>query len=503
MRKNHVIFTIDYETWQPLPAGYKINWKEDLFYNANKLMDTFEEEGAKLTFMVEMCEYFWLCENNKEIAQAIEKQIQDIVLRGHDVQLHIHPNWMPECGVYTNGVEWYWNWDMASAETYPNDFSSLVQKCKCKLEDIVKAVKPDYRVLAYRAGAYRIHPFDKIYKALNENQILIDSSVYRGGISNDRGYNFNKCKHSNKPYWCKNDDAQLESESVHKIIELPITTWKRDGRLFIDNDEADLFATRFLALGKKYFEYSNNFFVFIGHSKGDHNFEAIKKQLHILKNYPNIVFSTIESAFEKIYECADKKVKQADNSIDEVKIIMQYLYENIEPREERDNDKVFGVLEKQKALCCGYAVTLYTILRQYGYKVKCITATACDMPKGRGNRKIDTHEIVELKYGGKKWILDPTTNTIIPYGINELLKKPKLAVGKINQDLRYKEREYYTYDTSFFYKRVVYYKKKRVCHYRIGCEKVSEYILRIVYNYLFHLIPDKIRFYNFYRFWRK
>lgn len=293
MRKNHCIFTVDYETWQPVPAGCKIDWKRDLIQNADRLMEVFEKNGARLTFMVEMCEYFWLRENEPDTAEAVERQIQDMAFRGHDVQLHLHPNWMPECGVYTDGEKWEWRWDQASAETYPFDFSRLVQKCRERLEEIVQKVRPGYRVRAYRAGAYRVQPFDKTYQALEENGILIDTSVYKGGVSGDRGYDFRKCRSANRPYYADSADPQLAKQNGGGIIELPITTWKDNARLFLDNDEAQVFAKRFLGLSKEYFKYDDNFFVFIGHSKGDHDYKALDEQLQILSNYPGIVFTTL------------------------------------------------------------------------------------------------------------------------------------------------------------------------------------------------------------------
>ncbi len=503
MRENRIIFTIDYETWQPIPKGYKIDWKKDLLDNADKLMEIFESEGAKLTFMIEMGEYFWICENDIDMAHAIEKQIQDMILRGHDVQLHLHPNWMPECGVSKEGEEWAWNWEMASADTYPGNFCDLIKKSKLKLEEIVRAVKPNYEVIAYRAGAYRIQPFNVIYDSLKINNILIDTSVYRGGKSKDRGYNFNKCQYANKPYWCKKDDAQLESKKNEDIVEMPITTWGKGERLFLDNDEASLFAYRFLELHKEFFQYAQNFFVYIGHSKGNHDLEAIKRQIRVLKNYPNVCFSTMGEAKEEIRNNAYKNAKRIENSIEEVKNIMQYIYDLIEPGEGVDNDKIFSVLGKKKALCCGYAVTLCSILYQYGYKVKCITATAQNMPKGKGKKRLDTHELVELKLNGKRWILDPTTNRMFPYGINTLLRKPFLAQKRNSSDSRYKERDYNNYDTSFFYERVLYYTKKRVCRYRIGYESMLRYMKRVIYVYLFHEIPNKIRYYNIYGIFRK
>ena len=495
MREHKCIFTIDYETWQPIPAGCSIDWERDLIENAEKLMHTFEKVGVKLTFMVEMCELFWLYDNDIELALKVETQIKNMISRGHDVQLHLHPNWMPDCNVYTDGKRWEWNWEWASSETYPYDFSSLMVKCKEKLESIVREVQPNYTVKAYRAGAYRVQPFKKTYQALTNNGIKIDTSVYMGGKSKGRNYDFSKCKFFNRPYLASKDDPQI-SATASTVIELPITTWEKNQRLFIDNFEAEIFGERFLNLGSQFFCYDRNYFVFIGHSKGDRNYKKLEKQLITLKNYPGIQFVTISECFNEILTDACNKKNTMVESIQEVQEVMKYIYHTIEPNENANTGDCGRILREKKALCYGYSVLLYKILKQMGYKVKRITLYAKDMPNGRGKRKKDTHEVVELNMYGKRYILDATTNLVISHSVDELLKKPNLIGERFIKDSRYKQRNYYQYDSSFFYERVYAYTRSDIYEYGIENEGIKKRLVRTLKNIIMHIIPSKIKIYK-------
>src|SRR5262245_17827716 len=101
-----VALTVDYETWQPIPPGKRIDWVADVFDPAARLMETAEGAGARLTFMAEMGEYFWLQEHDPAIAGRMESQWREAIRRGHDVQLHLHPTWLPECGARYEGGRW-------------------------------------------------------------------------------------------------------------------------------------------------------------------------------------------------------------------------------------------------------------------------------------------------------------------------------------------------------------------------------------------------------------
>ena len=499
MRKNRILITIDYETWQPLPEGYSINWEEDIVNNTERLMDTFEQVGAKATFMVEMCELLWLYDKDCDVAKMIEHQIQNIVRRGHDVQLHIHPNWMPETGADCNDGKWFWNWDYASAEEYPFDYSELVERCKGKLEEIVRVVKPDYKVIAYRAGAYRVQPFGETYRALKNCGIMLDSSVFRGGQSLDRGYDFRACKSNNQPYYCNANDPQLEG--LGQIIELPIATYKKGKRWFLDNDEALILGKRFLNFSSMMFSKEINYFTMIGHSKGKHDYDSLKKELMMVSGWPGTEFNTISEVYGEIIESAKADGdRKCTRSIHEVADLMNSVYQSFEPGECKDTDTEYDIMVNKKVLCAGYTLVLYTVLRKYGYNVKWITAFAQDMPKGRGDKKEDTHEVIELKMNGKKYIFDQMTNRIIPYSLNELLKKPELIADRIEVDQRYEQRNYYAYDSTFFYRRIVYYVSGRFAGTGYKGELFFDRAKRFLYNEVFYVISRKIVIKNKYRY---
>lgn len=498
MRKNNIIITIDYETWHPIPQGCEIDWQNDLIVNTNALMDICERTGAKLTLMVEICEYIWLKENGKiEVCTLIEQQLKDAVRRGHDIQLHMHPNWLPELGAKNEKEQWLWNWDYASCNDYPNNLNELFYRCKTELETIIREVAPNYKVQAFRAGAYRVQPFDRISEALIKNDIICDTSVYYGGKSHERGYNFSKCRQTNMPYWASKNDPQNCEQREHKIIELPITVWKKNARWVLDNSEAKVFASRFLRLNYKYFRNNQNYFVLIGHSKGEHDYESIERQLSILKKYPGVNFTTITDCIADIkHELIKNSTKCVECTLAEVEEIMNDIYSGVMPKESNNGGMPEETLLQGGTLCYGYATLLYTVLRQYGYNVIRVTLVAKDMPKGRGKRKIDSHEVVELKLQGRKYVLDATTNRIIPHGIKSILKNPSLICERNNKDERYIERNYSDYDSSFFYERVLFYTKAKAFIYGIENEGIKECIKRLFFNMIFHILPSKVRVYN-------
>lgn len=490
MRRNSIIITIDYETWQPSSAEYPINWEKDILENTENLMRCAESAGAKLSLMAEMGEYFWLKDNLPQIAEKIRLQLQDAVKRGHDVQLHIHPNWFPETGVSYMDGEYHWDWNIASCNDYPFDLTELIKKCKKELESIIKPVKSDYKVLAFRAGGYRVQPFDRLYEALSSNGIFCDTSVYRGGKSIERGYNFSKCKSNSKPYYSDRYDPQIEDKNS-SFVEFPVATWKKNVRFFIDNNEANMFGKRFLNLNKSYFSKQNNPFVFIGHSKGVHDYEAIKNNLILLKNIPGTVFCTFSEYYKNLNVNSN-----SENSIKEVKEIMDCIYKNIQPSDEFPFSFPSDVFMHGTALCEGYANSCANILNMYGYKVKRITLFAKNMPNGRGKKNIDTHELISLKLNGNSYLLDPCVNMIIPKNIKDVLHNPDYSNVERITDNRYNSRNYQNYSTSFFYNKVFKYIYKHIRReFIIGTGK-KVWLLTKLHNFFLCFIVSKVNFYN-------
>src|SRR5262249_24973468 len=248
-RRFLVALTVDYETWQPVPPGRRIDWETDVFTPTERLLEACELEDAKVTLMAEVGEYFWLREHEPELAARMEEQWRDAFRRGHDVQLHLHPSWLPELGARREDQTFTWDESVAKVDSYPGDLSELIGRCKRALEEAIRPVAPEYEVVAYRAGAYEAQPFRRLYDALAANGIFCDSSVYAGGRREGRSYDYTLAYSSGQPYFAGRFDPQLKAPPAEQaVVELPVLTFAPGERWMFDGGEGRAFARRLAKL---------------------------------------------------------------------------------------------------------------------------------------------------------------------------------------------------------------------------------------------------------------
>jgi SAM-dependent methyltransferase len=388
-RRKHFFaaITIDYETWHPLPEGWKIDWDKDVFEPTEHFFDVCGSQGVSITLMAEMGEYFWLKQFDPPVAAKMENQWRDAVQKGHDVQIHLHPNWLPETGARFENGKWYWDWSISKCSEYPGDLTKLIRRCKETLESLLQQINPSYRAICFRAGTYKVQPFDRLYDALAANGIQADSSVYAGGFSTERGYDFRLAYSDHQPYFAAHYDPQLKSTpSECGVIELPIFTYQRDKRWFLDNREALRFAERIATYLSKHFDRSqsseshrhtkqlkklaliayalmgplglwrnrivpralaqmvasypperlvgNEYFVMIGHTKGEHDFDAIRRNLEELRTDKRISFVTLAD----MTEIASKELAKSvhTDAVDETRYQVKREYHAIMSEERND-----------------------------------------------------------------------------------------------------------------------------------------------------------------------
>lgn len=325
--KNYIIITIDYETWHPSSkkeikvmrkCGLKINWEKDIIEPTYKLLDSADLVGAKLTLMVEMGEYIWLKKNGRaDIVYQIENQLQNAILRGHDVQLHLHPHWLPETGADINEMDmWEGDINYATADSYPFDLAYALQQCKSELEKIIRQVKPDYKVLCYRAGGYRIQPFERLYNALVSNKIYYDTSVYYKGKAKDRGYNFSKCIHQIQPYFAGRINPAVEDVSA--IMEIPIYANKYGKRWMLDGKLGNELANWYYTCDDIE-KLNENYYIMVGHSKESHDYQKIEQQLKILALGNTNQWMTLSGVAKQLSEKSTSS--KLDTVVDSVELI--------------------------------------------------------------------------------------------------------------------------------------------------------------------------------------
>ena len=233
MAKLGLIFTTDYEIF-----GNGTGCVEDCVIKPTEQMAfLLERYGATLTVFFEVCEY-WAFEKEYaagrlavDWAGMMRQQAQDLIKRGHDVQLHFHPQWLD---YNYDGQNWNLNYDLWRIGQLPYEdaqfpergLKNLFAHGKSTLEEILKPVKPDYRCEVFRAGAWSIQPEKEVLKALKVNGFKIDSTVAPGLYFKDQlsYYDFRAAPHNSFSYLIE-ESVNLPAQNAG-LREVPIFTAK-------------------------------------------------------------------------------------------------------------------------------------------------------------------------------------------------------------------------------------------------------------------------------------
>lgn len=240
-RHRDLVLSVDYETWQPIPKGKRIDWGETVLRPAERLMLAAERFGAPITFFVEMGEILWLRLHDPCVAEALENQIRDARRRGHDIQLHLHPEWLPTSSPRHDPLTDGWWWDEGKSRLHllEEDPSALIGRLKEDLEAIVRPVDPAYKVRVFRAGKYRIQPHGPVLRALAARGIPADSSVWHGGRSFEDRFDFRGAFSALNPYFPSPIDINLPAPPAEaSTLEFPISS-RGGGRFTLEGADAD------------------------------------------------------------------------------------------------------------------------------------------------------------------------------------------------------------------------------------------------------------------------
>ncbi len=204
-----------------------------------KLLQICESTNTRLTFFVDMCEYqaFRQAEDSGVLPSSytpatwIDNQLKDAIARGHDAQLHIHPQWIEHRYVARDNWEVNLSWwrlpsvpgGYGSADD-PTSLLGLLTSGRNSLENLIKPLQPDYECRAFRAGAHCIQPAKRVLQAMRETGLFYDTTVIPG-MKLDDGlsyFNFFEAP-SHLPYW-KIRNSMIESNPHGLIVEVPIFT---------------------------------------------------------------------------------------------------------------------------------------------------------------------------------------------------------------------------------------------------------------------------------------
>lgn len=232
----NICFTFDYELFL---GDNKYSDEKTLFEPTDKLIELLCSEDISATFFADVCSVSTAKKYGVTgYVDHFNNQIQKMILKGQDVQLHIHPHWIDS--KFCNG-KWVFNSSRYRLNSFSfdksekNNVAQIVSEGIKYLTDTLRKVDGNYKCIAYRAGGYSIQPHNNIVKVLYENGIRVDSSVcvmqYADTPTNKYDYRkkipyINWMMSPEKEWW-----QNIESD-CKGLYEIPIATENKNPIVF-------------------------------------------------------------------------------------------------------------------------------------------------------------------------------------------------------------------------------------------------------------------------------
>ena len=215
-----LFITFDYELFLGPKTGSVENC---LIRPTERYLELAERLGIHYIFFVDVLYLLKLREHmanheaSKKDYHLIIVQLSEAVKRGHDIQLHLHPQWF-----YSSYDEGGWKLDY---KHYKID--------DCPIEDVSRMIKSGGDLIkeisgipptAYRAGGYSFPSDIRIVKMLHDSGIVIDSSVVMFSKSKSvfQSYDYSKIKSFDTyNFYLHNSLPSWKEES--RFVEYPIS----------------------------------------------------------------------------------------------------------------------------------------------------------------------------------------------------------------------------------------------------------------------------------------
>lgn len=224
----NIVLTIDYEIFGN--GSGDVRWC--LINPTKKILKIAEKYNVPITLMVDICEY-WAFEKEERKnslpkgyrpAKWIKEQLVRCIKNKHDIQLHLHPQWInysysPDKNKWNVDFS-YWRVPSLSYET----ICKVLKRGKQGLESLLKPFDPQYECNVFRAGAWSIQPEKNILKALMSSGFKVDTSVVPGLYCKNKQNYFNFKEINRKPFWYVKENIGVEETTG--ILEMPVYTSK-------------------------------------------------------------------------------------------------------------------------------------------------------------------------------------------------------------------------------------------------------------------------------------
>ena len=201
--------------------------EEIQFAPLRRLLEIYAKFGARTTILPDLMQQIRFrrleAEHSelKPLADAWDEQVREAFRQGHDIQLHIHPQWLN--GQYENGR---WQLDGSwSILNYERDIAfAMLADGKEYLENLLQPIDSAYRCLAFRAGALAAAPSDHLLRSLVSLGIKLDVSIAAGVFVNNQHLqlDYRHCEETFLPFYPRLEDAREISHQREEIVCVPL-----------------------------------------------------------------------------------------------------------------------------------------------------------------------------------------------------------------------------------------------------------------------------------------
>ncbi len=197
------------------------------FRAMRELIRVYESHGIKGTFNVEVMQQLTFRKLQathpqlKPLADAWDEHVRMAFTRGHDVELHIHPQWSE---VSFENERWTLSGDWSLLNYEPEAAYAMLSTSKQYLEQLLTPLDANYRCVSFRSGSSAIAPSPFVLQQLTELGIVFDMSIIQGMRVNTRNLQLDyvNCDEGFLPFYPRMEDARKVSAKVEPIVCLPI-----------------------------------------------------------------------------------------------------------------------------------------------------------------------------------------------------------------------------------------------------------------------------------------
>src|SRR5207237_7088245 len=191
------------------------------------LLQIYARTAARTTFLPDVMQQLAFRKHEsghcelKTLADSWDENVREAFRQGHDVQLHLHPQWLN--ARYENGhwlLDGDWsilNYDRAAAY-------AMLAGAKEYLETLLRPIDSQYRCVAFRAGALAAAPSDHLFESLVSLGIQLDISIAGGLFVNNRKLHldYRNCEESFLPFYPSMTHARKVSDKQENNVCVPL-----------------------------------------------------------------------------------------------------------------------------------------------------------------------------------------------------------------------------------------------------------------------------------------